>query len=74
MERYGLSSEDAFATLRRVSQQSNTKLHHIATELISTRQTPGQDQDHPWAEDAVTTSRQRETVAPPADGDEVSTR
>lgn len=47
MERYGLSSEDAFATLRRVSQQSNTKLHHIATELISTRQTPGQDQDHP---------------------------
>lgn len=41
MERFTLGADEAFAVLRRVSQQSNTKLHRIATELIATRTTPG---------------------------------
>lgn len=36
MERFTLTSEQAFAVLRRVSQDSNLKLHAIAAELIRT--------------------------------------
>ena len=45
MERFALGADEAFAVLRRVSQQSNTKLHRIANELIATRQTPGTEPD-----------------------------
>lgn len=44
MERFDLDGKNAFAVLRRVSQQSNTKLHLVATELIATRKTPGAPQ------------------------------
>lgn len=42
MERFDLSADQAFATLRRVSQDSNVKLRDVATELVRTRRTPGQ--------------------------------
>ncbi len=35
MERYGIQAEVAFELLRRWSQESNTKLHHIA-EMLTT--------------------------------------
>jgi GAF domain-containing protein len=41
MERYGLSSEQAFGVLRRYSQEQNRKLRVIAQEVISTRRLPG---------------------------------
>lgn len=41
MERFRLDAGHAFAVLRRVSQESNTKLYRVATELIATRETPG---------------------------------
>lgn len=41
MERFDLDPDQAFALLRRVSQAENTKLHHIAVELVRTRRTPG---------------------------------
>jgi GAF domain-containing protein len=41
MERYDLDDEQAFRALRRVSQDTNTKLGHVAEELIRTRKTPG---------------------------------
>lgn len=41
MERYGLDSDQAFAVLRRHSQDTNTKLRTIALELITTRNLPG---------------------------------
>lgn len=41
MERFDLRADEAFAVLRRVSQHSNTRVHQIAVELISTRKTPG---------------------------------
>jgi GAF domain-containing protein len=42
MERYGLDDDQAFAVLRRYSQDTNTKLHQIAQQLIDTRTLPGQ--------------------------------
>ncbi len=42
MERYNLDSDQAFAVLRRYSQDTNTKLHLIARHLIETRTLPGQ--------------------------------
>ncbi len=42
MERFTLDAADAFAVLRRVSQQTNTKLNRVAVDLIATRRTPGQ--------------------------------
>lgn len=41
MERYGLSPEHAFTFLKRVSQDSNTKLANVAEELVASRVTPG---------------------------------
>lgn len=45
MERFRLDSGHAFAVLRRVSQESNTKLYKVASELIATRETPGRGSD-----------------------------
>jgi transcriptional regulator with GAF, ATPase, and Fis domain len=41
MERYKISAERAFLVLTRVSQQTNRKLHDIATELARTGTVPG---------------------------------
>ncbi|WP_329006212.1 GAF and ANTAR domain-containing protein [Kribbella sp. NBC_00709] len=40
MERYGLDSDRAFQVLKRYSQQTNTKLHDVARQLIDTRTLP----------------------------------
>ena len=41
MERFGLSPEQAFTFLKRISQDTNTKLADVAIELVRTRVTPG---------------------------------
>jgi GAF domain-containing protein len=40
MERFDLDSDHAFEVLKRYSQQTNTKLHDVARELIETRTLP----------------------------------
>jgi transcriptional regulator with GAF, ATPase, and Fis domain len=40
MERYGLTSEQAFGVLRRYSQEQNRKVRMIAQEVIATRSLP----------------------------------
>ncbi|WP_371400561.1 GAF and ANTAR domain-containing protein [Kribbella sp. NBC_00662] len=40
MERYNLDGDQAFAVLRRYSQDTNTKLHTVALQLIETRKLP----------------------------------
>lgn len=40
MERFDLSPTQAFAVLRRVSQNRNVKLNRVAEELVRTRKTP----------------------------------
>lgn len=40
MERYDLGEDQAFAVLRRYSQDTNTKLHDVARQLIETRKLP----------------------------------
>jgi GAF domain-containing protein len=40
MERYGLDADRAFLVLKRYSQQTNTKLHDVARELVDTRSLP----------------------------------
>ncbi|WP_310528064.1 GAF and ANTAR domain-containing protein [Nocardioides sp.] len=40
MERFGLTPDQAFAVLRRVSQKGNVKLNRVAEELVLTGQTP----------------------------------
>lgn len=40
MERYDVDAVRAFAVLKRISQHTNTKLHHVASQLIRTRQMP----------------------------------
>lgn len=40
MERFRLTEDQAFAVLRRYSQNSNRKLHEIAQQLIDTRELP----------------------------------
>ncbi|HWD80857.1 MAG TPA: GAF and ANTAR domain-containing protein [Kribbella sp.] len=40
MERYDLNASQAFAVLRRYSQQSNTKLAEVARKLVATRELP----------------------------------
>lgn len=42
MERYTIDADQAFAVLRRYSQDTNTKLHTIARQLIDTRKLPDQ--------------------------------
>lgn len=46
MARYQLTAEQAFAVLRRCSQDTNTRLTVLADELTRTGQLPGLDQDH----------------------------
>lgn len=41
MERFELRPEQAFAVLRRVSQDTNTRLQTVASELVLNRKTPG---------------------------------
>jgi GAF domain-containing protein len=45
MERYDISDDQAFAILRRYSQDTNTKLRTIALDLIQTRTLPGLGRD-----------------------------
>jgi hypothetical protein len=40
MERYGIDGDQAFAVLKRYSQDTNTKLRDVAQELIDTRALP----------------------------------
>lgn len=40
MERFNMSADQAFALLRRVSQDHNIKLNRVAEELVQTRRTP----------------------------------
>lgn len=40
MERYGLDADQAFAVLRRYSQDNNVKLHDVAIQLIDSRKLP----------------------------------
>jgi GAF domain-containing protein len=40
MERFDLDSDQAFAVLRRYSQDTNTKLREVAQQLIDTRELP----------------------------------
>lgn len=40
MERYEIDALRAFALLKRLSQDTNTKLHEVATEMIRTRELP----------------------------------
>lgn len=37
MERYQLNADEAFAVLRRLSQERNVRLRHVATSLVSPR-------------------------------------
>lgn len=41
MERFGLTDDQAFAVLRRYSQDNNVKLREVAQRLITTRRLPG---------------------------------
>lgn len=41
MERFDITPAQAFAVLRRVSQDRNVKLNRVAEELVVTRRTPG---------------------------------
>ncbi len=41
MERFSIDANRAFDLLRRVSQTSNTRLLHVATDIVSTRRVPG---------------------------------
>ena len=41
MERFGVDGDQAFAVLRRYSQENNLKLHVVAQRLIETRELPG---------------------------------
>jgi transcriptional regulator with GAF, ATPase, and Fis domain len=40
MERFGIDGDRAFEVLRRVSSHTNTKLQHVAWELVQTRKVP----------------------------------
>jgi GAF domain-containing protein len=40
MERFNLTSAQAFAVLRRVSQDRNIKLNRVAADLVRARETP----------------------------------
>lgn len=45
MERFEVDADQAFAVLKRVSQDRNIKLNRLARETIQTRRTPGVDRD-----------------------------
>jgi len=42
MDRYDIDAVRAFAVLKRISQQSNVRLHEVAVELIRTRHLPAE--------------------------------
>jgi AmiR/NasT family two-component response regulator len=39
-ERFGLTTDQAFGVLRRMSQQHNVKLHQVAQTLVDTGRLP----------------------------------
>ena len=41
MERYPVSSDQAFSVLSRVSLESNVTLHEIAAQVVTRREIPG---------------------------------
>ncbi|WP_395727245.1 ANTAR domain-containing protein [Nakamurella sp.] len=41
VERYGIAADQAFATLRRISQSENQKMAHLATVLVQSGDLPG---------------------------------
>lgn len=47
MERFDISAARAFEVLKRVSSHSNIKLNAVATELVETREMPGQPSPTP---------------------------
>lgn len=61
MERYQIGDEQAFAILRRYSQDTNVKLREIARELVTTRRLP----EHPRPPESV--DRENRPVAQPVD-------
>jgi hypothetical protein len=42
MDRYDMDAVRAFAVLKRISQQSNVRIHEVAVELLRTRRLPAQ--------------------------------
>jgi hypothetical protein len=40
MERFDLDADQAFAVLRRYSQEANRRINEIVVEIVSTRQIP----------------------------------
>jgi hypothetical protein len=42
MDRYDIDAVRAFAVLKRISQQSNVRIHEVAVELLRTRRLPAQ--------------------------------
>jgi hypothetical protein len=75
MERYNLDGDQAFAVLRRYSQDTNTKLRLIAQQLIDTRRLPDQQptadtlrQPSPAVEAPATTSAAANGRAPGSRG------
>jgi GAF domain-containing protein len=47
MERYNLSSAQAFGVLRRYSQTANRKLREVAEQVVATRDLPGEEPIEP---------------------------
>jgi AmiR/NasT family two-component response regulator len=46
MERHAITDEQAFAYLRRLSQETNTKLRVVAETVVSSRQADGRSGQH----------------------------
>ena len=57
MERFSITSEQAFSVLRRYSQDHNIKLHDIAGRLVTTGQLPDRAADRSAAQDWVPAGR-----------------
>ncbi len=53
MERFSITSEQAFSVLRRYSQNHNVKLHDIAGRLVTTGELPDRPADRSAAQDWV---------------------
>jgi GAF domain-containing protein len=43
MERFDIDADEAFAVLRRYSQDGNIKLHAVAEHVVATRRPPGDE-------------------------------
>lgn len=46
MERYEIGSDQAFAVLRRHSQDNNVRLQQVAEQVVEQRGLPGSDSHH----------------------------